>query len=82
MLNGLNEGLATYWHPNGNLKRQKTYRAGKGNGTVTEWWENGQKKSEGVQEEARPVGLWQYWSEDGSCDILWDQDANEAVACP
>ena len=41
---GLAEGDAMEWFPNGNLERRTGWQKGKRNGKVETWYEDGKKK--------------------------------------
>ena len=65
------EGLWTYWFPNGELREQGRYLHGRRVGSWRQWYPNGSPRSAG-QREWNPTaggslreGVWTFWHENG-----------------
>ncbi|CAN5621663.1 hypothetical protein BH10BDE1_BH10BDE1_09320 [soil metagenome] len=63
--NGKRNGEARLFYASGNLKQRLTYVDDVASGESSAWYENGNIESHGLVKGGRPVGPWQYWSEDG-----------------
>jgi antitoxin component YwqK of YwqJK toxin-antitoxin module len=61
----IKHGHSTYWHENGQKRREGAYRDGERHGTWTSWHENGQKRSEGTYRDGKKHGAWKAWHENG-----------------
>lgn len=62
---GVLEGKATWWHPNGQARREVTYRAGLLDGPVTEWNADGKETSQETYREGRGSGSHIDWYSPG-----------------
>lgn len=73
-LSGLEEGLWTYYYPNGQRREEGRYEAGRRVGRWREWHSNGAPRAEGerhwlASSGASPRdGLWVLWYEEGSTE--------------
>jgi|ETNmetMinimDraft_13_1059891.scaffolds.fasta_scaffold37847_2 antitoxin component YwqK of YwqJK toxin-antitoxin module len=63
--NGKFDGLYTFWHDNGQKRREGTYKDGKFDGEWTYWYEDGKKKDEGTYKNGEKDGLYTSWHENG-----------------
>lgn len=63
---GRKHGLYQEWFPNGTLKVDAMYRAGKADGTFVAYHDSGKRKEQGQHEGGLRVGRWQEWHPDGS----------------
>ncbi len=72
--NGLADGHAVVFYPNGNKQMEGTYIKQKADGFFTIWYSNGNKKNEGVIKQDKKIGIWKTWFEDGSlgADVNFD----------
>jgi antitoxin component YwqK of YwqJK toxin-antitoxin module len=62
---GVLEGKATWWHPNGQTRRQVTYRAGLLDGPVAEWNADGKITLQQTYREGRASSSQIEWHEPG-----------------
>ena len=62
---GVLDGPAIEWYPNGQMKIRQTLRRGKRTDVGTEWYENGQMKSEMTYVDDLPEGPSKDWHENG-----------------
>tara|TARA_Y100000310_G_C20513132_1_gene729863 strand:- start:34 stop:468 length:435 start_codon:yes stop_codon:yes gene_type:complete len=60
------DGVSKGWHPNGNLKQERTYKGGCRAGKWTSCYKNGQKEKEGNYKDGWPNGLEIHYNEDGT----------------
>ena len=59
---GKREGLATWWHKNGQKGKERHYKDGKIEGLTTSWYPSGEKKSEIHYKDGKREGLPSYSS--------------------
>ena len=64
-VNGLDEGVTTTYHKNGEISTQGMSHEGERIGAWTYWWPNGNKSAEGEFVSSHSVGIWRYWDENG-----------------
>jgi antitoxin component YwqK of YwqJK toxin-antitoxin module len=62
---GVLEGKAIWWHPNGQVRRQATYRAGLLDGPVTQWNEDGSVTKQETYREGRASDAQIGWHDRG-----------------
>jgi antitoxin component YwqK of YwqJK toxin-antitoxin module len=65
---GMEDGLHTEYHDNGQKKREGNYKDGKQEGLETAWWENGQKRWESTFKDGKEDGLETWWYSTGQKD--------------
>ena len=74
LLTGREEGLWTYWFPDGHLREQGRYEDGVRVGRWKQWHANGAPRSEGERRfdrarRASPrTGFWRFWYENGKLE--------------
>ena len=62
---GNNNGLATWWYENGQIKSEINYKNRNRDGKWSSWLENGQIKSKINYKEGKKAGKFTYWDENG-----------------
>jgi antitoxin component YwqK of YwqJK toxin-antitoxin module len=65
VINGLREGYAVAYYPNGKKQVELTYQKGKINGKVIAYYENGQKQAESILKDMKPYGNTKSWFPNG-----------------
>jgi antitoxin component YwqK of YwqJK toxin-antitoxin module len=66
---GKKYGLRRVWYPDGSaLKTETMWYADVRDGPTRTRYEDGQLESRGRYTKNQPVGLWEYWHQDGSAD--------------
>ena len=63
--NKLEMGKKTYYHPNGQKKKEGTYFNGSKDGTWTEWRDDGTRMEEATYENGEKHGPWIHWGKNG-----------------
>ena len=58
-------GIACYYHDNGQKSYEYTYKYGKEHGLATQWYENGQKEWEVTFKDGEEISG-KRWDEDGN----------------
>lgn len=66
MVGGAQEGVWTYYWPNGNPKARGEFVGDTREGPWTWWYENGNKRIEGSFTSEHKDGLWRHWYSDGT----------------
>ena len=66
--NDLEEGVWRYWHANGQLSQELTYRQGQAEGAYRHWHDNGRLAVLGAFRGGIQEGPWLYWTSRGSLD--------------
>jgi len=62
---GLQEGRATSFYPDGVRKSDGTYRAGELDGSWRQWFHDGKPRTEGTFARGRETGTWKVWFASG-----------------
>src|SRR5262245_56512607 len=68
---GVEEGVWTWWYPDGELREQGAFADGVRCGIWTQWYPNGQKRSQGERRSAfaggpgEREGVWVFWHPNG-----------------
>lgn len=68
-VDGVRDGVATTYHPNGKLASQGSYAAGVRDGAWTEAWPNGEPRLEATYAAGELDGAWRRWRDDGTLDV-------------
>lgn len=79
MKNGIPEGKAYSFYPDGTTKSVGSHRHGEPDGEWTRYYPNGQKKDEGEWNKGKPDGDWTFWNEDGSVQKKVKYDNGEIL---
>lgn len=66
LVDGLQEGEWTYWHPNGRESARGSYTKDVRSGTWTHWHENGALRMRGSYAGERQVGPWEFFHPNGA----------------
>lgn len=78
--NGRAEGREQAWHPNGQLKIERTMADGWPDGIHAEWHANGNKRAERKWDKGKPVGGLREWSANGKQE--WQTTFVDGAALP
>ncbi len=65
IVNGLENGLVTYYHADGQKKEQRSYKKGEKHGIWISYFENGQKSGTANYSNGIKDGVWYVWDENG-----------------
>lgn len=65
LVDGMQEGLWTFWTATGTLEARGEYRRDERIGEWTHYYEDGRPRMRGSYADGRQQGLWEYWHEGG-----------------
>lgn len=64
-VDGMQEGLWTWWYENGQKAQEAVFKYGKEEGPWTWWYQSGQKGVEGAYKNGKEEGTWTWWHANG-----------------
>jgi antitoxin component YwqK of YwqJK toxin-antitoxin module len=70
---------AVYYHENGKISQEGSYKDGKLHGFWTAYDTNGYKISSGEYENGNKVGKWLFWKEDGIVEVTYTNNKVASV---